>query len=57
MRHLEMIQSQNPDERAPIRDFLTFEDELPAEIVLGPAGARESATSFTEVKHETTDDN
>lgn len=38
-------------------DFITFEDELPAEISVTSAGASEHATSLTDVKHETTDDN
>lgn len=39
------------------RDFVTFEDELPAEVSVTSAGASERATSVTDVKHETTDDN
>lgn len=39
------------------RDFITFEDETPSEVALGPAGARERGTYQTEVKQETTDDN
>ena len=57
MRHLEMIKSQSVQGEAPMRDFLTLEDDLPASVVFGPTGARERATSFTDVKHETTDDN
>jgi len=40
-----------------MRDFLTLEDDLPATVVFGLTGARDRATSVTDVKHETTDDN
>jgi hypothetical protein len=39
------------------RDFLTCEDELPAEVVVFANGAIERGTRITDVKHETTDDN
>jgi len=57
MRHLEMIKSQSIRGEAPMRDFLTLEDDLPATVVFGLTGARDRATSVTDVKHETTDDN
>jgi hypothetical protein len=37
-------------------DFITCEDELPAAVIVTPQGVLERATTFTEVKHETTDD-
>jgi hypothetical protein len=39
------------------RDFLTSEEELPAAVGFGVEGPLDSATSLTDVKHETTDDN
>jgi hypothetical protein len=57
MRHLEMIKSQSVQGEASTRDFLTLEDDLPAAVAFGSAGVRERATSVTDVKHETTDDN
>jgi hypothetical protein len=39
------------------RDFVTLEDVLPAAASLSDQVSREAATLFTEVKHETTDDN
>lgn len=38
-------------------DFVTSEEELPAEVSLGVEGPFDSATRITDVKHETTDDN
>jgi hypothetical protein len=57
MLHLEMIEEPNRDAETQLRDFVTFEDELPAEVAFGPTGARERGTYCTDVKHETTDDN
>jgi hypothetical protein len=57
MRHLEIIKPQSVRGEASRRDFLTLEDDLPAAVAFGPAGARERATSLTDVKHETTVDN
>jgi hypothetical protein len=57
MLYLEMLEEPNRDAEAQLRDFVTFEDELPAEVAFSPTGARERGTSCTDVKHETTDDN
>jgi hypothetical protein len=47
------------DGTAPVhdREFVTFEDELPAEVAMSPDGPLERVTRFTDVKTETTDDN
>lgn len=45
------------DDSSMKRDFLTSEDELPAAVGFGVEGPLDSATSLTDVKHETTDDN
>lgn len=39
------------------RDFITIEDELPAEVALRPDGPLDRGTRLTDVNHETTDDN
>ena len=39
------------------RDFVTFEDELPAEVAQSPDGPLERVTRSTDVNTETTDDN
>jgi hypothetical protein len=57
MLYREIIKEPRRDVESHLRDFITFEDELPAVVLLDPAGPRERATSCTDVKHETTDDN
>jgi hypothetical protein len=39
------------------RDFLTSDEELPAAVSVAVDGPLDAATRFTDVKHETTDDN
>lgn len=56
MRHLNVVPVKDSSPMQQ-RDFVTLEDERPAEISITPAGALEHTTSFTDVKHETTDDN
>jgi hypothetical protein len=57
MRHFRTVELQSVPAEARTRDFLTLEDDVPAAVVFDPIGARERTTSFTDVKHETTDDN
>ena len=57
MLHLKMIKPHSAQAKVSTRDFLTLEDDLPAAVAFGPGGPRERATSITDVKHETTDDN
>jgi hypothetical protein len=57
MLHLKMIEEPSQNSETQPRDFLTFDDELPAAVVFGPIGAKERGTHCTDVKHETTDDN
>lgn len=57
MLHLEMLERADRKAEMQRRDFITFDDELPAEVAFGPVGARERGTYTTDVKHETTDDN
>jgi hypothetical protein len=56
VRYLSMLPL---DGTAPVhdREFVTFEDELPAEVAMSPDGPLERVTRFTDVKTETTDDN
>lgn len=39
-----------------VRDFHTYEDDLPPAVVASPAGIRDTGSYFTEVKQETTDE-
>jgi len=55
--HLEMLERSDRKAEMQRRDFVTFDDELPAEVAFGLVGARERGTYTTDVKHETTDDN
>lgn len=57
MLHLEMLERADREAEMQRRDFVTFDDELPAEVAFSPVGARERGTSCTDVRHETTDDN
>jgi hypothetical protein len=56
MRHLTTVALQDTP-IAQDRDFITFEDELPAEVLMSSTGPLERATYCTDVKQETTDDN
>ena len=39
------------------RDLPIFDEDLPCQVIITSLDVREVGTSFTEVKHETTDDN
>jgi hypothetical protein len=57
MLHLEVLEGASRETEMQRREFVTFEDELPAEVAFAPTGPRERGTYCTDVKHETTDDN
>lgn len=51
---IELLPDQSLNSR---QDFVTLEDDLPASVSLLSGTAKDGTTSFTDVKHETTDDN